>query len=332
MRKESEISEIQKIVSTKEDIYLFGNKKLLDKQGNTLLDDINDVFVRIGIMYYQNEKGLFTFNSEKRIFEKISNINASTYEPISKTNIIVKDYETNYKVLKKYRNEILEWKIRFSGAFYNLLEHNIFLLRDAFKTRVITSINVETGKYRWAFEFPEKYYQSGKLLVVESIIILNLYSNDSNSRRVVGLYCKNGEIAWELSYQTPFDENLVISEVHKTNNLCYGYYGKKYQVFDPIKGQILFEKDMTTYYKRGVVPTKNSIFGKKLWFVSGKGENVKFGSLDIETSEIDFIMGLSLENDEQLDVPIYYGGKLYLRGLYYKTLHIFTEEENLSIS
>lgn len=112
--------------------------------------------------------------------------------------------------------------------------------------------------------------------------------------------------------------------INPENNLCYGYGGNQYQVFNPLTGAIVLEKDMSEYYEKGIEPNvhRNAIYNGKLWFVSGRGENAKFGVLDIATSEIDFVQDYPLENSEQFETPVYHKGILYLLDSV-GTLHIF---------
>lgn len=198
------------------------------------------------------------------------------------------------------------------------------------KKNHLSIYNLENLNYPvWQYKLPIDFIISGKLQILKNILFFTAYRKVNEYKKVIGIDLESGRVIWELNYQVPYDENLVATIQDEQNGLCYGYFGNKYQVFDPVKGKMLFEKDMTSYYEKGVLPTKNSIYKNKLWFVSGEGESVKFGAINLETSEIEFIQDFPLEDDEQLDSPVFHDGKLYLRGLHDNTLHIFEKEETI---
>ncbi|MFV0178537.1 hypothetical protein OBK28_03010 [Empedobacter falsenii] len=80
------------------------------------------------------------------------------------------------------------------------------------------------------------------------------------------------------------------------------------------EGKLLVNKDLKELWDQGIDPdaVRNTITEDKLLFVSGRGENTKFGAINLATSEIDFVQSFPLENDGQLDKPVFHEGKLYL--------------------
>ena len=66
-----------------------------------------------------------------------------------------------------------------------------------------------------------------------------------------------------------------------------------------------------------------AIYDNKLWFVSGGGKNTKFGYVNIDTHQLEFIQDLPHEEYEHFDIPIFHEDKLYLRGKHQNNLYVF---------
>ncbi|WP_417444384.1 hypothetical protein [Joostella sp.] len=196
------------------------------------------------------------------------------------------------------------------------------------KIEVFSINNVDTPL--WQYNLPEGFTIFGSPQVIEDILFFDAYDKNSKYQLVYGLDIKTGVIKWQKKIQvTHSTRNIIAFLINGKNNLCYGYGGSQYQVFNPLTGQIVFEKDMSDYYAKGIEPNvhRNAIFNNKLWFVGGRGEKAKFGALNIATSEIDFVQDAPLENDEQFETPVYHDGKLYLLDTG-KTLHIYEDPHN----
>ena len=136
----------------------------------------------------------------------------------------------------------------------------------------------------------------------------------------MGLDLKTGEVLWQLLFKIPYKEQLLATTLHKENKLCYGYLGNLYQIFNPILGKIVFEKEMN----EKINPYTNAIYDNKLWFVSGKYEECKFGYINLANNELELLQDFPQEDDETFEI-VYHQKKLYLRGKYYNNLYIFEE-------
>ena len=136
----------------------------------------------------------------------------------------------------------------------------------------------------------------------------------------MGLDIKTGEVLWQLLFKIPYKEQLLATTLHKENKLCYGYLGNLYQIFNPISGKIVFEKEMN----ENINPYTNAICDNKLWFVSGKYEECKFGYINLANNELELLQDFPQEDDETFEI-VYHQKKLYLRGKYYNNLYIFEE-------
>ena len=71
-------------------------------------------------------------------------------------------------------------------------------------------------------------------------------------------------------------------------------------------------------------PYTNAICDNKLWFVSGKYEECKFGYINLANNELELLQDFPQEDDETFEI-VYHQKKLYLRGKYYNNLYIFEE-------
>ncbi len=187
------------------------------------------------------------------------------------------------------------------------------------------------NKKMWHFQLPEGFKIFSKIQPVQNILFFKATKGEFfDYQNTYGLDIKTGKILWESNY--PKDKAIVAFNINPHDNLCYGYGGNHYQVFNPITGKILIDKDMSSYYKQGIDPDiyRNAIYDHKLWFVSGRGDNAKFGSIDLKTHKLDFLQDFPLEKDGQFDKPVCHKGKLYLRDDN-KVLHIFENPQNKSL-
>jgi outer membrane protein assembly factor BamB len=177
----------------------------------------------------------------------------------------------------------------------------------------------------WQFKLPEEFKIWNDIKRVEDTLFFEARKGVIRNNNVYGLDIHTGKIKWEFHFSLEENTGFVATNVDKKTNLSYGYGGIYYQVFDPVNGRMLLSKDMTKYYEQNVQPVSwnNAIADNRLWFVSGQGENAKFGALNIETSEMEFIQDYPLANNGQFSKPVFYDGKLYLLDHYNKELHIF---------
>ncbi|MBQ0732848.1 hypothetical protein J9332_00880 [Aquimarina celericrescens] len=176
----------------------------------------------------------------------------------------------------------------------------------------------------WIYRLDNDYWFFGKQQVINSVLFLSAHKRDHSLKKFIGLNLQTGEKLWESSYEVPFKENLIALLLNDEDSLCYGLDSERYQVFDPSTGKVILQKDVSMSLQDGIYPdlSRQSIYDGKLWFVSGKGSNVRFGAMDLTKSEIEFVQGYPLEGDDQLDTPICHEGELYLRTLHSNALHI----------
>ena len=320
LSKEESISEIY---STKDSIYFAKEDVLLDINLKSITNLFKSTYIVDGILYSNTPKELYFFDFQNQKFDSILKLSEETsfFEVININNVIACIEEEDEKLVM-YNNRKQKWKIPYAPAYYNLLSENVFLLRNNYKTSQITNIDLEIVKPLWQYTLPEGFTIFKQPQIVDDVLFFDSFKNGNEENFVVGLDLKTGEVLWQLLFKIPYKEQLLATTLHKENKLCYGYLGNLYQIFNPISGKIVFEKEMN----ENINPYTNAIYDNKLWFVSGKYEECKFGYINLANNELEFIQDFPQEDDEIFEI-VYHQKKLYLRGKYYNNLYIFEREE-----
>lgn len=318
LSKEESISEIY---STKDSIYFAKEDVLLDINLKSITNLFKSTYIVDGILYSNTPKELYFFDFQNQKFDSILKLSEETsfFEVININNVIACIEEEDEKLVM-YNNRKQKWKIPYAPAYYNLLSENVFLLRNNYKTSQITNIDLEIVKPLWQYTLPEGFTIFKQPQIVGDVLFFDSFKNVNEENFVVGLDIKTGEVLWQLLFRIPHKEQLLATTLHKENKLCYGYLGNLYQIFNPISGKIVFEKEMN----ENINPYTNAIYDNKLWFVSGKYEGCKFGYINLANNELEFIQDFPQEDDETFEI-VYHQKKLYLRGKYYNNLYIFEE-------
>ena len=318
LSKEESISEIY---STKDSIYFAKEDVLLDINLKSITNLFKSTYIVDGILYSNTPKELYFFDFQNQKFDSILKLSEETsfFEVININNVIACIEEEDEKLVM-YNNRKQKWKIPYAPAYYNLLSENVFLLRNNYKTSQITNIDLEIAKPLWQYTLPEGFTIFKQPQIVDDVLFFDSFKNGNEENFIVGLNIKTGEVLWQLLFKIPYKEQLLATTLHKENKLCYGYLGNMYQIFNPISGKIVFEKEMN----EKINPYTNAIYDNKLWFVSGKYEECKFGYINLANNELEFIQDFPQEDDETFEI-VYHQKKLYLRGKYYNNLYIFEE-------
>lgn len=318
LSKEESISEIY---STKDSIYFAKEDVLLDINLKSITNLFKSTYIVDGILYSNTPKELYFFDFQNQKFDSILKLSEETsfFEVININNVIACIEEEDEKLVM-YNNRKQKWKIPYAPAYYNLLSENVFLLRNNYKTSQITNIDLEIVKPLWQYTLPEGFTIFKQPQMVGDVLFFDSFKNVNEENFVVGLDLKTGEVLWQLLFKIPYKEQLLATTLHKENKLCYGYLGNLYQIFNPISGKIVFEKEMN----ENINPYTNAICDNKLWFVSGKYEECKFGYINLANNELELLQDFPQEDDETFEI-VYHQKKLYLRGKYYNNLYIFEE-------
>ena len=318
LSKEESISEIY---STKDSIYFAKEDVLLDINLKSITNLFKSTYIVDGILYSNTPKELYFFDFQNQKFDSILKLSEETsfFEVININNVITCIEEEDEKLVM-YNNRKQKWKIPYAPAYYNLLSENVFLLRNNYKTSQITNIDLEIVKPLWQYTLPEGFSIFKQPQIVGDVLFFDSFKNGNEENFVVGLDIKTGEVLWQLLFRIPYKEQLLATTLHKENKLCYGYLGNLYQIFNPISGKIVLEKEMN----ENINPYTNAIYDNKLWFVSGKYEECKFGYINLANNELELLQDFPQEDDETFEI-VYHQKKLYLRGKYYNNLYIFEE-------
>ena len=318
LSKEESISEIY---STKDSIYFAKEDVLLDINLKSITNLFKSTYIVDGILYSNTPKELYFFDFQNQKFDSILKLSEETsfFEVININNVIACIEEEDEKLVM-YNNRKQKWKIPYAPAYYNLLSENVFLLRNNYKTSQITNIDLEIVKPLWQYTLPEGFTIFKQPQIVDDVLFFDSFKNGNEENFVVGLDLKTGEVLWQLLFKIPYKEQLLATTLHKENKLCYGYLGNLYQIFNPILGKIVFEKEMN----EKINPYTNAIYDNKLWFVSDKYEECKFGYINLANNELELLQDFPQEDDETFEI-VYHQKKLYLRGKYYNNLYIFEE-------
>ena len=318
LSKEESISEIY---STKDSIYFAKEDVLLDINLKSITNLFKSTYIVDGILYSNTPKELYFFDFQNQKFDSILKLSEETsfFEVININNVIACIEEEDEKLVM-YNNRKQKWKIPYAPAYYNLLSENVFLLRNNYKTSQITNIDLEIVKPLWQYTLPEGFTIFKQPQIVDNVLFFDSFKNGNEENFVVGLDIKTGEVLWQLLFKIPYKEQLLATTLHKENKLCYGYLGNLYQIFNPISGKIVFEKEMN----ENINPYTNAIYDNKLWFISGKYEECKFGYINLANNELELLQDFPQEDDETFEI-VYHQKKLYLRGKYYNNLYIFEE-------
>ena len=318
LSKEESISEIY---STKDSIYFAKEDVLLDINLKSITNLFKSTYIVDGILYSNTPKELYFFDFQNQKFDSILKLSEETsfFEVININNVITCIEEEDEKLVM-YNNRKQKWKIPYAPAYYNLLSENVFLLRNNYKTSQITNIDLEIVKPLWQYTLPEGFTIFKQPQIVDNVLFFDSFKNGNEENFIVGLDIKTGEVLWQLLFKIPYKEQLLATTLHKENKLCYGYLGNLYQIFNPISGKIVLEKEMN----ENINPYTNAIYDNKLWFVSGKYEECKFGYINLANNELELLQDFPQEDDETFEI-VYHQKKLYLRGKYYNNLYIFEE-------
>lgn len=329
MKEISNQKGILRIVRSNDNIFIRG-KNTVPEFGVIHIDEGYHLFKSSYYIYIYNDEILKIYNSVNNSFSNsYVNTNYILGSTSSDADFILFEKTSNVKRVFHNYEEIAALVFDKNVALYF---KNYFLTtsgKTLTKRNKIEMYDINQNlEFVWQFELSQNYWLSQELQIVNDTVFFICRKGGNRAKKVIGLDLETGEIKWELNYERPYNENLIALLLNKEDNLCYGLGREYYQVFNPVTGQIILQKNMQESMSPETDPelSRQAIYDGKLWFVSGRGSKTKFGALDIEKAEIDFIQDYPLEEDEQFDTPVYHNGRLFLRGLHYNVLYIFGKE------
>ncbi len=190
--------------------------------------------------------------------------------------------------------------------------------------------NSLNGKRLWNYQLPDGYtiYLSPK--VIDDVLFIEAY-NEKDNQFLVGINKDSGEVLWKEYFEVNINDKFIIAHCfNRFENLLYGCSNKLYQVFNPINGEVVLEKEVSDLFQEDFIIHKNLYSENKLWFVGQIGEKVKFGFFNTENQELELLEDFPSETFVRIQSIEYHKGKLYLLDDS-NTLHIFEKEENNKI-
>lgn len=268
---------------------------------DTILNSFGDK-----IFYYENEC-LYEVLPSGTILEKFKYEPSSYIEPIEDYYLVfnrISRKEKNYKLTNNEKKVIWLDDVNWG---YKIIKNMLFL----FEENKVSKTRIEVKDFIWHFTIPKGFKIFGSVQVIDDVLFCIAYK-DNHYQLVTGLDIETGNVLYQNQYEVTNENNFVIARnLNEEDKLMYGY-GHVYQVLNPKTGEIILQKEFKENKEYDLLPSINSIYDNKLWFVSRRGQEAKFGAIDIATSEIDFVQGFPLENDAQLDKPVFHQDKLYL--------------------
>ena len=317
MRKREIIREVNSILQDSRGIFIVTTKGFCDINNNLIQE--GDYF-NTSNNYIYGYNGETTFVKVRDIFKNITTGYTSGCKIFSKNNIIC------YKLQLK-ENKVKYQLINDKGITnFCITGRNIPICKEddkivfTDKKHSIFLYDIQNNKNLWSYILPEGFSIFKQPQIVDDVLFFDSFKNGNEENFVVGLDIKTGKVLWQLLFKIPYKEQLLATTLHKENKLCYGYLGNLYQIFNPISGKIVLEKEMN----EKINPYTNAIYDNKLWFVSGKYEECKFGYINLANNELELLQDFPQEDDETFEI-VYHQKKLYLRGKYYNNLYIFEE-------
>uniref|UniRef100_UPI0039A43753 hypothetical protein n=1 Tax=Ornithobacterium rhinotracheale TaxID=28251 RepID=UPI0039A43753 len=292
----------------------------LKEESVILLDKVYDYEVFNQTIFYQESNLeklclLNLYSQKKKFISGIFSLRGAFH--INENNIYILGKENSSKVIYIFDTKTFLLKSITTANYFPKLSANNLCFCE--KKDAIYCFDTLLNKNLWSYSLPEGFKIFGQVQMIDNLLILYAVDNNFDHSKTIALDINSGNIKWEL-------DNTIFCQIDDEKKRLLGYAIRKYEVIDPFSGKIIVQKSMMDYYEKGLSPVSpsNTIANGKLWFVSGRGENAKFGRINIETSQVDFIQDFPLQNNGQLSKPVFHNGKLYLLDSN-NTLHIFEE-------
>ena len=291
MKNIAKYPEIENIISANNKIFIKGKEFYSDDI--VFVSPDFELFNSDNIVYRYIDENLEIFDYNKGIFVKIYNnsnhiIQSSTDNNLSlifdnsSDDTIVYDLQ-NYKTINIYD----------FGKDISIYYHNLVIVTEGFSytnKNNVSCWDLNKLNILWSYTLPEGFKISSPTQIIDNLLFFDAFKNGNEEHFIVGLDINTGKIVWKHLYKIPYKEDIIAFTFSQKNKLCYAYLGNWYQIFNPISGEIIFEKK----FDNDIDPYVNSVYDDKLWFVSGKYENCKFGYISLKTNEIELLQDFQI--------------------------------------
>ncbi|MFA0961869.1 PQQ-binding-like beta-propeller repeat protein [Roseivirga sp. BDSF3-8] len=246
---------------------------------------------------------------------------------LDKNHIYEQVYERKNKIVQlgvydRYDGKEL-WKEDFHGhRFARNIKGRLFITDINFT--YLICLNPETGKESWTYSFPEGEKVTGNIFLYEGVLVIPSMAGQApdNKDYLCGINVESGELLWKRN------GSFQYYQLVESSGLLYGFAHGLYEVTDIKSGEKLVHKKLID--DLWVSQHMNSIGDGGLYFVGGTHTNMgmfisKFGKINIEKHEIEFIQELDVVEGVKADLPIYHKGKLYIKDSF-NALHVYERE------
>jgi hypothetical protein len=264
-------------------------------------------------VYFYIEGSIYKLNRQNKSLETVW-LSENGRALIFGNSIFDGKYNESFDSLDLYCYDLntkeLLWYQTYKGVGYiNVINNRIFV--DTLTSSKLKLINELTGNVIWSIDFG--YDVIGNIFTWNNLFIVKL-RNDT----IAGINSQTGQRVWEI-------KNVYPHYVQDSKSgLLYGFGRFSYQIIDPVKGKILFEKDM--YEQCGqydIAPHGCNISGDGLYFINNISAT-KFGKLNIHAHQIEFVQDLGTKPGVKVSHANFYQGRFYILDTDH-TLHVFEE-------
>lgn len=264
------------------------------------------------------KKGLYIYKDENfNLFNKeFTNIFFYDYE-----NFILSKINDDFPVITYFKTHNSEFSLEglHSTIYFN---YKHIINYDTLKRKEILYTDYK-GEFIEKFVIKEGFSIDRKPHLIENVLFFTAYNEFQKNQLLTGLDIETGAMVWQNRYEVTSEHNFIqATAFNEKDQFYYGFYSA-YQVFDPKTGELVLEKEIPEIAEHKLEPYINAIYDEKLWFVSGRGLNTKFGYFNIHTQQLELLQDFPQEEDEFFDTPVYHNGKLYLRGKHFNNLYVF---------
>lgn len=266
----------------------------------------------------KNKKGLYIYKEEKfNLFnEEFTDILFYDHE-----NFILSKINDDFPVITYFKTCNSEFSLEgLNSTIYFNCKH--IATYDSLKRKEILNTDYK-GNVIEKFVINEGFNIDGKPHLIDNVLFFTAYDEFQKNQLLTALDIETGKIIWQNQYEVTSERQFIqTSAFNEKGQFYYGFYSA-YQVFNPKTGELVIEKEIPEIAKHKLEPYVNAIYENKLWFVSGRGLNTKFGCMNTETQQLELLQDFPQEEDEFFDIPVYHEEKLYLRGKHFNNLYVF---------
>lgn len=214
-----------------------------------------------------------------------------------------------------YKNKMLLWNRMYQNARFTTIIGDKLFLTDL-NTTFISLLDEMNGNILWSIDFETNAV--GKIFAYNDILIALL--GPFKNLKMIGIDFITGTKLWEI-----YDcHNHYIQDPQ--TGLLYNFNSCIYQIIDPVKGIVIFEKNMYNECEQHKIsPFVFAVSNNSLYFSSCEYSTIKFGRINLDNHQIEFVQSLGYFPGSRIFDSQFYQGRIYILDNT-QTLHIFEEQ------